>query len=105
VQAGFNYQTPYNLVVGVEGEFTWTDMSATETTISTAPRFVGFSSIALSCAGQSMALDLPTSCRLAWQASRPKAASNAGLALACSHTRIEGITRSVTLDVEPPQKT
>jgi outer membrane immunogenic protein len=44
VQAGFNYQTPYNLVVGVEGEFTWTDMSATETTISTAPRFVGFSS-------------------------------------------------------------
>jgi outer membrane immunogenic protein len=44
VQAGFNYQTVYNLVVGVEGEFTWSDMSGTATTLSTAPRFVGFSS-------------------------------------------------------------
>ena len=43
-QAGFNYQTAYNLVVGVEGEWDWTNISGTETTISTAPRFVGFSS-------------------------------------------------------------
>jgi outer membrane immunogenic protein len=44
-QAGFNYQTAYNLVVGVEGEWDWTNISGTETTISTAPRFVGRSSI------------------------------------------------------------
>jgi outer membrane immunogenic protein len=44
VQVGFNYQTPYNLVVGVEGDFDWTDIRGTETTISTVPRFVGFSS-------------------------------------------------------------
>jgi outer membrane immunogenic protein len=43
-QVGFNYQTAYNLVVGVEGEWDWTNISGTETTISTAPRFVGFSS-------------------------------------------------------------
>jgi outer membrane immunogenic protein len=45
VQAGFNYQTPYHLVVGLEGDFDWTDISGTETTISTVTgRFAGFSS-------------------------------------------------------------
>jgi outer membrane immunogenic protein len=43
-QVGFNYQTAYNLVVGVEGEWDWTNISGTETTVSTAPRRVGFSS-------------------------------------------------------------
>jgi outer membrane immunogenic protein len=43
-QVGFNYQTAYNLVVGIEGEWDWTNISGTETTISTAPRFVGVSS-------------------------------------------------------------
>ena len=50
VQAGFNYQAPYHLVVGVEGEFAWTDLTGTATTISTtttAP-FVGFTSTATS---------------------------------------------------------
>lgn len=46
VQGGFNYQTAYNLVVGAEGEWTWTNMSGTAApTISTVPRFAGFSSI------------------------------------------------------------
>jgi outer membrane immunogenic protein len=46
VQAGFNYQTPYHLVVGVEGDFDWTDIKGTETTISnvTTGPFVGFAS-------------------------------------------------------------
>jgi outer membrane immunogenic protein len=43
-QAGFNYQTAYNLVVGVEGEWDWTNISGTETTISSVPGFVGRSS-------------------------------------------------------------
>jgi outer membrane immunogenic protein len=43
-QVGFNYQTAYNLVVGVEAEWDWTNISGTETTISTAPRFVGVAS-------------------------------------------------------------
>ena len=43
-QVGFNYQTAYNLVVGMEGEWDWTNIRGTETTLSTAPRFVGFSS-------------------------------------------------------------
>jgi outer membrane immunogenic protein len=43
-QVGFNYQTAYNLVVGVEAEWDWTNISGTETTISTVPGFVGRSS-------------------------------------------------------------
>jgi outer membrane immunogenic protein len=42
VQAGFNYQTPYNLVVGVEGEYTWTNMKGTDATFSPVPAFTGF---------------------------------------------------------------
>ena len=34
-QVGFNYQTAYNLVVGVEGEWDWSNISGTATTIST----------------------------------------------------------------------
>jgi outer membrane immunogenic protein len=34
-QVGFNYQTAYNLVVGVEGEWDWSNISGTETTLST----------------------------------------------------------------------
>jgi outer membrane immunogenic protein len=46
VQAGFNYETPYHLVVGVEGDFDWTDIRGTATTISTVTgnRFAGFAS-------------------------------------------------------------
>jgi outer membrane immunogenic protein len=39
VQAGFNYQTPYHLVVGVEGDFDWTDIRGSATTISTVTGF------------------------------------------------------------------
>lgn len=48
VQAGYNYQFNTNIVLGVEGEYTWEDLRGTETTISTAPRFVGFSSTSTS---------------------------------------------------------
>jgi outer membrane immunogenic protein len=43
VQAGFNYQTPYNLVVGVEGEWDWTNIRGTVTTFTPVPAFAGFS--------------------------------------------------------------
>jgi outer membrane immunogenic protein len=51
-QIGFNYQTAYHVVVGVEADFDWTDIRGTATTISplttpTAPvNFVGFASTA-----------------------------------------------------------
>jgi outer membrane immunogenic protein len=42
VQGGYNYQFS-NIVLGVEGEYTWEGLSGTETTVSTVPRFLGFS--------------------------------------------------------------
>ena len=47
VQGGYNYQIS-NLVIGVEGEYSWEGLSGTSTTISTAPRFVGLSSVSTS---------------------------------------------------------
>ena len=44
VQGGYNWQIN-NIVLGVEGEYTWADVSGTATTVSTVPRFLGFSSI------------------------------------------------------------
>jgi outer membrane immunogenic protein len=44
VQTGYNWQAPNNFVLGIEGEFSWADVSGTATTVSTAPRFVGFQS-------------------------------------------------------------
>lgn len=43
VQGGYNYQFS-NIVLGVEGEYTWEDLSGTATTVSTVPGLVGFSS-------------------------------------------------------------
>lgn len=34
VQAGYNWQTSSNIVLGVEGEYSWADIHGTETTIS-----------------------------------------------------------------------
>jgi outer membrane immunogenic protein len=45
VQAGYNYQAAPNFVVGVEGEYTWSDITGTSVTVSTVPRFAGFTSI------------------------------------------------------------
>jgi outer membrane immunogenic protein len=47
VQGGYNWQIN-NIVLGIEGEYTWADVSGSATTISTVPRFVGFSSISTS---------------------------------------------------------
>ena len=44
VQAGYNFQVTPNFVVGLEAEYSWADISGTETTISTVPRFLGFTS-------------------------------------------------------------
>jgi outer membrane immunogenic protein len=43
VQGGYNWQTS-NIVLGIEGEYTWADISGTESTVSTAGRFAGFTS-------------------------------------------------------------
>jgi outer membrane immunogenic protein len=47
-QAGYNWQPAPNFVFGLEGEYTWSDISGTSVSVSTAPRFVGFSSTATS---------------------------------------------------------
>lgn len=44
VQAGYNWQLAPHFVVGLEGEYSWADINGSETTISTVPRFLGFSS-------------------------------------------------------------
>jgi outer membrane immunogenic protein len=45
VQGGYNWQFANNFVLGIEGEYTWADVSGSATTVSTVPRFLGFSSI------------------------------------------------------------
>jgi outer membrane immunogenic protein len=44
VQGGYNWQVAPNFVFGLEGEYSWSDISGSSTTVSTAPRFVGFTS-------------------------------------------------------------
>lgn len=44
VQIGYNWQLAPNFVFGLEGEYSWANISGTETTISTVPRFLGFAS-------------------------------------------------------------
>ena len=44
VQGGYNWQFS-NIVLGVEGEYTWADVSGSATTVSTVPRLLGFSAI------------------------------------------------------------
>jgi outer membrane immunogenic protein len=39
VQGGYNWQVAPNFVVGLEGEYSWSDLSGTETTISTVNGF------------------------------------------------------------------
>jgi outer membrane immunogenic protein len=48
VQAGYNWQPAPNFVFGLEGEFTWSDITGTSVTISTVPRFAGFTSASTS---------------------------------------------------------
>jgi outer membrane immunogenic protein len=43
VQGGFNWQVT-NLVLGIEGEYTWTDVKGTATSQSTEPRFLAVTS-------------------------------------------------------------
>jgi outer membrane immunogenic protein len=44
VQAGVNWQASNNFVLGFEGEYSWADLNGMASTISIAPRFVGFTS-------------------------------------------------------------
>lgn len=44
VQGGYNWQTSNHIVLGIEGEWSWADVSGTETTTSTVPRLAGFTS-------------------------------------------------------------
>jgi len=44
VQGGYNWQFS-NIVLGVEGEYTWADVSGSASTVSTVPRFLGFTAI------------------------------------------------------------
>jgi outer membrane immunogenic protein len=44
VQAGYNWQPAPNFVFGFEGEYTWSDITGTSVTVSTVPRFAGFTS-------------------------------------------------------------
>jgi outer membrane immunogenic protein len=48
VQAGYNWQPAPNFVFGLEGEFTWSDITGTSVTVSTVPRFAGFTSTSTS---------------------------------------------------------
>jgi len=48
VQTGYNWQVAPNFVFGLEGEYTWSDLTGTSVTISTVPRFVGFTSTSTS---------------------------------------------------------
>jgi outer membrane immunogenic protein len=48
VQAGYNYQVARNFVVGLEAEYTWADITGTSVTVSTVPRFAGFTAISSS---------------------------------------------------------
>jgi outer membrane immunogenic protein len=43
-QVGYNMQVAPNFVVGVEAEYSWADISGSETTVSTVPRLLGFTS-------------------------------------------------------------
>lgn len=44
VQGGYNWQASNNLVLGVEGEYSWADLSGIATTVSVVPGFLnGFS--------------------------------------------------------------
>jgi outer membrane immunogenic protein len=40
VQGGFNWQASNNFVLGVEGEYSWADLTGSETTVSVVNRFV-----------------------------------------------------------------
>jgi outer membrane immunogenic protein len=44
VQAGYNYQVAPNFLVGLEGEYSWADITDTNNSVSTAPRFLGLTS-------------------------------------------------------------
>jgi outer membrane immunogenic protein len=46
LQAGYNWQPAPNFVFGLEGEYTWSDITGTSVTVSTVPRFLGFTSVA-----------------------------------------------------------
>ena len=41
VQGGYNWQFS-NIVLGIEGEYTWADVSGSASTVSTVPAFLGF---------------------------------------------------------------
>jgi outer membrane immunogenic protein len=46
-QIGYNWQVPSNLVIGIEGEWSWADVKGSETTVSTVTvpaRLIGLSS-------------------------------------------------------------
>jgi outer membrane immunogenic protein len=47
-QVGYNWQVAPNFVFGFEGEWSWTDIHGTSVTVSTVPRFAGFTSISTS---------------------------------------------------------
>jgi outer membrane immunogenic protein len=44
VQAGYNYQIAPNFVIGIEGEYSWADITDTNISVSTTPRFLGLTS-------------------------------------------------------------
>jgi outer membrane immunogenic protein len=44
VQVGYNWQVAPNFVFGLEGEYSWSDITGTSATVSTVPRFAGFTS-------------------------------------------------------------
>ena len=44
VQAGYNWQAAPNFLVGLEGEFSWADITDTSNSVSTVPRFLGLTS-------------------------------------------------------------
>ncbi|MEO6382143.1 MAG: outer membrane beta-barrel protein [Nitrobacter sp.] len=48
VQGGYNWQAGNNFVLGIEGEYTWADVSGSATSVSTVPRLLGFSSTSTS---------------------------------------------------------
>ena len=94
-QVGFNYQTPYHVVVGVEGDFDWTNIRGTETTISTvttAP-FVGFASTST---GKLKDFGLLTG-RVGWAAANWLFYAKGGVALGQSSSTGVGVLANGTL--------
>jgi outer membrane immunogenic protein len=41
LQAGFNYEFPSHFLLGVEGDFSWSDLNGDSTESSVVPRFIG----------------------------------------------------------------